>query len=480
MSIFIQKFNNSFLKLTGDIEDLQKISEEFSLFAKNFRHTPLYKTGRWDGKIRFFNKSSGQLPYGLYKILFDFLIKSTTHFTISDELKKELLPSPLIIDLNEIINTIQLKNFENRNYQIDGIKKILTIRRGLLEHGTGAGKTVTMYIVLNYLLKLGLKKLIYIVPTTSLLKQTSNDFKEYGFLNELVGHYYGPEKDDSKIITVGTWQSLSKNIKLLEQVDGVICDEVHHGRAKEISELMKKCINATYRIGVTGSLPDWDTDQYSIIGSFGPLVHAINTFTLIHQEKVLTPAKVKIFNLHYPKELKKLAKTYPEERDIIEHYDIRKQLVYNLILNKCSKQNTLVLFDEISLGKKYLEYIKPKIDEATFYWISGKIAGEERENIRILTNEGNHVILFGSLGTVSTGINIPKLHNVIFLFIGKSLIRIKQSIGRGLRKHEDKELTTIYDIADDLKYSKKHLIERIKIYSKEGYPVEIFEIGGNK
>ena len=118
--------------------------------------------------------------------------------------------------------------------------------------------------------------------------------------------------------------------------------------------------------------------------------------------------------------------------------------------------------------------------EKKFYWIEGSVKVEKREDIRTSVNDENNVLLFGSLGTTSTGINIPKLHNIIFLFIGKSPTKIKQSIGRGLRLHESKDKLLVFDIADNLKYSKGHLAERLKLYTIEKYPVEIYEIGEKK
>jgi superfamily II DNA or RNA helicase len=50
---------------------------------------------------------------------------------------------------------------------------------------------------------------------------------------------------------------------------------------------------------------------------------------------------------------------------------------------------------------------------------------------------------------------------------GKSFIRTVQSIGRGLRLHANKDQLVIYDICDNLKYSKQHSDKRKQIYEKE-------------
>jgi superfamily II DNA or RNA helicase len=100
--------------------------------------------------------------------------------------------------------------------------------------------------------------------------------------------------------------------------------------------------------------------------------------------------------------------------------------------------------------------------------------------VRSITETQNNAIIVASLGTFSTGINIRNLHNIIFASPSKSQIRVLQSIGRGLRKSTRN--TKVYDIADDLhwktnkNYTLNHAAERIKIYSKEKFDYELFEI----
>ena len=114
--------------------------------------------------------------------------------------------------------------------------------------------------------------------------------------------------------------------------------------------------------------------------------------------------------------------------------------------------------------------------------MSGETDVDTRENIRAITEREDNAIIVASLGTFSTGINIKKLHNIIFASPSKSQIRVLQSIGRGLRKSGDGINTIIYDIADDLHWKTKknytldHAAERIKIYSKEKFDYELFEI----
>jgi superfamily II DNA or RNA helicase len=116
------------------------------------------------------------------------------------------------------------------------------------------------------------------------------------------------------------------------------------------------------------------------------------------------------------------------------------------------------------------------------FFVSGAVNAEERERIREITEKEKNAIIVASVGTFSTGINIINLHNIMFASPTKSQIRVLQSIGRGLRKTEDGQGTTIYDLADDLSWKKKknytlnHAIERVKIYAKEKFKYKIHEV----
>ena len=114
--------------------------------------------------------------------------------------------------------------------------------------------------------------------------------------------------------------------------------------------------------------------------------------------------------------------------------------------------------------------------------MSGETKVDAREKIRSITEKENNAIIVASIGTFSTGINIKRLHNLIFASPSKSQIRVLQSIGRGLRVSGDGINTKVYDIADDLhwkakkNYTLNHAAERIKIYAKEKFKYNLYEV----
>ena len=132
-----------------------------------------------------------------------------------------------------------------------------------------------------------------------------------------------------------------------------------------------------------------------------------------------------------------------------------------------------VLFDKINTNKE---------DNRKVFFVHGGVDTEAREQVREITERENIAIIVASYGTFSTGINIKKLHNVIFASPSKSRVRNLQSIGRVLRKGKDKTKAMLYDIADDCStksrrnYTLNHFIERIKIYNEENFNYDIITI----
>jgi superfamily II DNA or RNA helicase len=142
-----------------------------------------------------------------------------------------------------------------------------------------------------------------------------------------------------------------------------------------------------------------------------------------------------------------------------------------------------VLFDLVEKHGKILEPLLRR-DDRQLHFIYGATKGEERERIRhMIENDPiqQHDIL-ASYGVFSTGVNLKKLDNVIFASGSKSEIKVLQSIGRTLRKGNDADKATLYDITDDLSvgsfenYTLKHFRKRIEIYGSEQFPYKIYTV----
>ena len=239
---------------------------------------------------------------------------------------------------------------------------------------------------------------------------------------------------------------------------------------------MTKLHNCKYRIGFTGTLDGADVNQLVLEGLFGRCSQVTKTNELMKQGHV-AKLKVKIIILKHEE---KLFEDYQDEIGYLVEHEPRNKFIRNL--SRDLKGNTLILFNYVERhGIPLYELINSSTDRPVFF-VHGGVDVDERENIRKITEEKTDAIIVASYGTFSTGINIRNLHNVIFASPSKSRIRNLQSIGRVLRKGDNKSKATLYDIADDIStdrgnnYTLNHLIERVKIYNQEKFSYEIIDV----
>ena len=327
------------------------------------------------------------------------------------------------------------------------------------------------------------RRVLIVVPTTSLVHQMSSDFVEYnnGDLMDIHKIMAGAEKDIPNKIVVTTWQSIYKLKKeWFNQFDVVVGDECHLFKAKSLTSIMTKLDQCKYRYGFTGTLDGTATHRLVLEGLFGSVKKVVSTSELMEQQ-VLAPLQIKGIVLEYPKEFRKLlkGKTYPEEMSFLVGIKARNDFICNLA--KSLKGNTLILFQYVEKHGKILHPILQAGDKEV-YFVHGGVNATVREDIRKIVEESENNIVLASYGVFSTGVNIRNLHNIIFASPSKSRIRNLQSIGRGLRTHDSKEVATLYDITDDLSRGKtknfalKHFLERIDIYSREGFSFKLYNV----
>ena len=383
------------------------------------------------------------------------------------------------VELMKFVKALSLP-FNIRDYQFDAIAHGLCKKRSILLSPTGSGKSLIIYALVCYFLSRVSdgQKVLLVVPTTSLVEQMYNDFKDYGMPVDSECHriYSGKDKVTDKKIIISTWQSIYKlSSDWFEQFGMVIGDECNGFKSKSLTSIMNKCTEAEYRFGTTGTLDGTQTHELVLQGLFGK-THRVTTTKDLQDNDTLAKLNITRVVLEYTDEIRKdFDKSYQDEIDFIVRYESRNKFIRNLALD--IKGNTLVLFQFVEKHGKILhKLIEDKAHEnRRIFFVSGATATSDREAVRKIVEKQKDAIIVASLGTFSTGINIKNIHNIIFASPSKSQIRVLQSIGCGLRKSDNGEDTTLYDICDDISYKTRknfaliHSYERLRIYQNEKF-----------
>jgi superfamily II DNA or RNA helicase len=381
-------------------------------------------------------------------------------------------------DLAKEFDTI----YEPRDYQNNAIVHALKNNRSLLLSPTASGKSLIIYLLSRFHAEQG-RRVLIVVPTISLVTQMATDFVEYNKNRPLNIHKImgGVEKNIDAEYTITTWQSVFKEKKdWFSKFDMVVIDEAHLAKAKSITGIMEKMPDCKYRYGLTGTLDGTQTHKLVLEGLFGAVFDVVKTKTLI-DDKTLAEFKIKSVVLSYPDTIRKAntGKTYQEEIDWIVRNESRNSFIRNLAWSLPG--NTLILFQFVEKHGKVLHPILAREDK-TIHFVHGEVQAQDRENVRHITETTDNNIILASYGTFSTGINIRRLDNIIFASPSKGKIRNLQSIGRVLRKGNGKEKAALYDIVDDLQWKNKknfavlHFLERVKIYTEEGFDFKIYNV----
>lgn len=301
--------------------------------------------------------------------------------------------------------------------------------------------------------------------------------------------------DDDANVYIGTYQSLEKWPKeFFKQFHTVVTDEAHGAKAKTINTILGHTFGkAYYRFGVSGTFPEEDTCEILTIQSvLGPKITEVSA-TELKEKGIITPMEIKVVimnhqDLEFGGRMKEIRKSgngkdaFDLEKEYIHLSDKRLEFIKKIV-DKCST-NTLLLFHTIEYGQKIFNKLSSEISDKEFFYIDGGISGKKREIIKkeMENTDGKVKVLVASFGTLSTGVSINAIFNVIFADSFKSEQVIIQSIGRALRLHSDKQRAMIFDIVDIFSENEtsnilfKHYKEREKFYIKRQYPFKTLKI----
>jgi len=491
-TITISKENEVYMKVDCEPSITQELIDFFTFQVPNYKFMPSYRQKKWDGKIRLFKRIKGIYGYyngtygGLYNKMIDFaesrkygILGGDDYRVINNPKTKEIIGhfvDSLDIHLDDEKITI-------RPYQYMAIHEALINKRCILVSPTGSGKSLMIYCLIRSYQQNSNKKILVVVPTTSLVEQMFKDFDDYASVvswnSEDNCHriYAGADRETEKPIIISTWQSIFRlGQPFFEQFGMVVGDEAHGFKATSLIGIMEKLVNCEYRIGTTGTLPDdSNINLLSLEGLFGK-VHETTSSRELMDKKILAQLNIHCIQIQHSDADRKIVSKleFQDEIKFIVTMPERNQYIAQFVNSECTG-NTLILYTRVEQHGKVLYDMIPQYTNKNVFLIHGGVDALEREMVRETVEKSNDNIVIASYGTFSQGVNIKNLHNVVFASPHKSRIRNLQSIGRGLRTTEDKSDVNLYDIADDFRtnnkdnYTWNHFLGRLNIYEEQEF-----------
>jgi superfamily II DNA or RNA helicase len=464
------------IKIEGlELDARKKLVSTFKYEIPGARYQPAVRLGRWDGKVAYFQLGGSTYTNLLPEIIpilesynYDIELddqrdyQTTFEFTpvAEDTFSDRVWPKAHPLEGQPIML---------RDYQVEIVNNFLENPQCLQEVATGAGKTIMTAALSHSVEPYG--RSIVIVPNKSLVTQTEKDYINMGLD---VGVYFGDRKDHGRTHTICTWQSLnvlfknSKNyeaeVTIGEFIQDVVCvivDEVHMAKADALKTLLTGVMGRIpIRWGLTGTIPKEQYEYKALLCSIGPVISQLSASEL-QDRGVLAQCHVNIVQLVDHVEYK----DYQSELKYLLEESGRLDTIAELIKQVNLTGNTLVLVDRIAAGQGIIERLG---DNAVF--VSGSTKGKVRQDEYDEVATMDDKIIVATYGIAAVGINIPRIFNLVLVEPGKSFVRVIQSIGRGIRKAEDKDHVQIWDVTSTCRFAKRHLTKRKTFYREANYP----------
>jgi len=464
------------VKIEGlELGERKALVKLFEYEVPGARYLPAVRLGRWNGKVSYFSLGGSSYINLLPEILnvidragYDIELEDTRDYRTTFKFTK----------VSE--DTFKHKNWpkghpkegtpvELRDYQISIVNNFLENPQSLQEIATGAGKTL-MTAALSYSVEQYGRSII-IVPNKNLVTQTEADYINLGLD---VGVYFGDRKEYNKTHTICTWQSLNNLLKktkegeadIMDFIEGVVCvmvDEVHMAKADALKTLLTGVFaKVPIRWGLTGTIPKAKYEAQSLFVSLGNIIGKLSASEL-QDQGVLAQCHVNIVQLKDDVEFT----NYQSELKHLLEDTHRLDAIAQLILKIKETGNVLVLVDRVNAGKELIS----RLPDSVFVSGETKLTERKEEYDEIATSTDK--IIVATYGVAAVGINIPRIFNLVLIEPGKSFVRVIQSIGRGIRKAEDKDFVQIWDITSSCKFAKRHLTQRKAFYKEANYPFDL-------
>ena len=458
-------------------QDRRALSRMFSYEIPGARYQPSVRLGRWDGKVAYFTTGGATytnllpeiIPYleeqGYDIELEDMRDYSTTFdFTAvtEDNFEGKVWPvgheragQPIVL----------------RDYQVEIINTFLNNPQSMQEIATGAGKTLITATLSHAIEPYG--RSIVIVPNKSLILQTEADYINLGLD---VGVFFGDRKEFGKTHTICTWQSLNNLLKdtkngsaditiheFVEDVVLIMIDEAHGAKADALKAMLSGIFaKVPLRWGLTGTIPKDKFASSALLVSIGPVINKLSASEL-QEKNVLANCHVNVVQFQDNAEFT----NYQSELKYLLEDSKRLAEIAKLVEKIIETGNTVILVDRVAAGHD----LAARLPNSVFVSGNTKVKDRKDEYDEVAITDDK--VIIATYGVAAVGLNIPRIFNLVLVEPGKSFVRVIQSIGRGIRKAEDKDFVQIWDITSTCRFAKRHLTQRKTFYREANYPFTV-------
>lgn len=471
-----------------DPEHLRVLYQRFAVKHPKAHFMPKFQLGGWDGKIRFF-KGNGETSQCFLKDIVPRLISweykiDVVHSYAAPTKWNKISVSK--IDKNYLADKgITWPNgspIQLYDHQVNVVNALIAENAALADAATGAGKTL-ICAAMSHIFNDDDIPCMIIVPSQDLVEQTARNLRDFGVD---VGQYGGGVKEVDHTTIVSTWQTLKNTPNMLLNYGAIIVDETHIDKNESIiSDLLDNYSdNATFVYGVTGTIPKEELDRINLERTIGPVVVTVTAkelmkagvlstveIDMVKIEEDLTDMYAKYMDndpeeQYTYKQFKNHAfPDYQAEKKFLSGQARRMAVITEEITTAAATgKNVFVLVSDISFGKK----LQKLIPDSVFLYGKDGLKKRRERYAQYADNDG--LVTIANVMIASTGLDIPRIHHLFTIDIGKSFTRVIQGIGRALRTSCDKSHAYVTDVFSDLPYSRKQANQRKKYYTEADYP----------
>jgi superfamily II DNA or RNA helicase len=428
--------------LVGAPEILIKVLKN-GLTLPNPKYQSAQKYGRWIGKtlpqyLYFFTETKAGLlmPRGFAREVvlqcLDILGR-----------KPEIIDQRLLLPEQDFTFHGQL-----RDYQDEAVAAVLARDFGVLEAGTGSGKTVMALKVITE----RQQPTIILVHTKELMYQWAERVGE--FLNVEVG-LVGDGKLEVRPITVAIVNSARNQLAMLSASFGhVVVDECHRVPATLFTDVVTG-FAAKYSLGLSATAYRRENVLTRLIYLYmGSRSHLVDAKRLQESGAILKP-QIELrntgFSYHYQDD-------YPAMMTALTTDDGRNRQIADDVVAMAKRDNgaILVVSDRVAHCEALAALIGERGGKVAV--LTGRVSADKRVEIVEGIKANVVKILISTLQLIGEGFDAPGLTTLFLATPIKFSGRLKQVIGRILRPVTGKQ-ATVYDYVDDqvgvLKHSAK-------------------------